>query len=204
MIVRQMVTGPWDVCTYLVGCEETGRAMVIDPGGEPEAILAQARTDGLAIELIVNTHGHADHTAANAAIQAATGAAILIHRLDGQGAPGAGTLVDGGERLHLGRLSVEILHTPGHSPGSICLLAEGQLFTGDTLFVKDSGRTDLPGGDRATLGASLRRLMRDLPEETMVWPGHDYGPMPSSTLGWEKRNNLNAREYGYWTADETT
>jgi hydroxyacylglutathione hydrolase len=73
---------------------------------------------------------------------------------------------------------------------------EGHLFTGDTLFVGDSGRTDLKGGHRPTLGASIRRLMR-LPEETIVWPGHDYGPTPSSTLGWEKRHNVNAREYGY-------
>ncbi|MEE4264509.1 MAG: MBL fold metallo-hydrolase, partial [Desulfobacteraceae bacterium] len=94
----------------------------------------------------------------------------------------------------------DVFHTPGHTPGGICLHAQGNLFTGDTLFVGDSGRTDLAGGDRSALGKSIRRLM-ELPEDTIVWPGHDYGPTPSSTLGWEKRNNVNAIEYGYFVQD---
>jgi glyoxylase-like metal-dependent hydrolase (beta-lactamase superfamily II) len=110
-----------------------------------------------------------------------------------------GHLTDG-ERIRVGDLALEVIHTPGHTPGGVCLYADGNLFTGDTLFVGDSGRTDLPGGDRPTLGASIRRLMT-LPEDTVVWPGHDYGPTPSSTLGWEKRHNVNAREYGYHVED---
>jgi glyoxylase-like metal-dependent hydrolase (beta-lactamase superfamily II) len=97
----------------------------------------------------------------------------------------------------VGEITFEVIHTPGHTPGGICLYAEGNLFTGDTLFVGDSGRTDLAGGHRPTLGASIRRLMQ-LPDDTAVWPGHDYGPTPTSTLHWEKRNNVNAVEYGYY------
>jgi glyoxylase-like metal-dependent hydrolase (beta-lactamase superfamily II) len=196
MIIRQLEVGAMDNFSYLVGCTETRKAMVIDPGGDIDKILSAARSDGLSIEIILNTHGHGDHTAGNAALQARTGARILIHAADAGGIRADGLLSDG-DRLQVGELSVEVIHTPGHTPGGICLYTEGHLFTGDTLFVGDSGRTDLPGGDRPTLGASIRRLMA-LPEDTVVWPGHDYGPTPSSTLAWEKRHNVNAREYGYY------
>ena len=196
MIIRQLEVGAMDNFSYLVGCTETRKAMVIDPGGDVDKILSTARSEGLSIEIILNTHGHGDHTAGNAALRARTGARILIHAADAGGIRADGLLSDG-DRLQVGELSVEVIHTPGHTPGGICLYTEGHLFTGDTLFVGDSGRTDLPGGDRPTLGASIRRLMA-LPEDTVVWPGHDYGPTPSSTLAWEKRHNVNAREYGYY------
>jgi glyoxylase-like metal-dependent hydrolase (beta-lactamase superfamily II) len=124
----------------------------------------------------------------------------VIHALDASGYPEADVLLKDEKTLQLGEITFEVIHTPGHTPGGICLHAEGHLFTGDTLFVGDSGRTDLPGGDRPTLGRSIRRLMQ-LPDDTVVWPGHDYGPMPASTIGWEKRNNVNAREYGYYVED---
>jgi hydroxyacylglutathione hydrolase len=196
MIVRQLEVGFMDNFSYLVGCETSRQAMVIDPAGDAQAIVALARSLGLTIVLIVNTHGHGDHTAGNAGLKALTGAQIVIHELDADGYPSADRLLSDETSLQLGDISFDVLHTPGHTPGGICLYAEGHLFTGDTLFVGDSGRTDLKGGHRPTLGASIRRLMR-LPEETIVWPGHDYGPTPSSTLGWEKRHNVNAREYGY-------
>ena len=104
------------------------------------------------------------------------------------------------ETFRMGEVEFRIFQTPGHSPGGICLYAEGQLFTGDTLFVGDSGRTDLQGGHRPTLGASIRKLM-ELPDDTIVWPGHDYGPAKSSTIGNEKRTNVNAKEYGYYVGD---
>jgi hydroxyacylglutathione hydrolase len=196
MIVRQLEVGFMDNFSYLVGCETSRQAMVIDPAGDAQAIVALAGSLGLTIVLIVNTHGHGDHTAGNAGLKALTGAQIVIHELDADGYPSADRLLSEETSLQLGDISFDVLHTPGHTPGGICLYAEGHLFTGDTLFVGDSGRTDLKGGHRPTLGASIRRLMR-LPEETIVWPGHDYGPTPSSTLGWEKRHNVNAREYGY-------
>jgi len=140
-----------------------------------------AKNERLVIETIVNTHGHGDHTAGSAKLKALTGARNVIHALEAAAVPEADILISGDQNLQVGDLAFKVFHTPGHTPGGICLYAEGNLFTGDTLFVGDSGRTDLKGGHRPTLGASTRRLMT-LPEETVVWPGHDYGPTPSSTI----------------------
>ncbi len=200
MIIRQLEVGHMDNFCYLVGCEKTRKAMVIDPGADVERIMAEAKRERLAIEIIVNTHGHADHTAGSVGLKALTGARIIMHALDAPAVPEANDLLSGDQDLQLGAISFKVIHTPGHTPGGICLYAEGNLFTGDTLFVGDSGRTDLKGGHRPTLAASIRRLMT-LPDDTVVWPGHDYGPTPSSTIGWEKRHNVNAREYGYYVRD---
>jgi glyoxylase-like metal-dependent hydrolase (beta-lactamase superfamily II) len=200
MIVKQIEVGQMDNFAYLVGCERTRRAAVIDPGADVDRILAAAEKEGLTVDTIVNTHGHGDHTAGAAALKARTGARIVIHALDAEALPQADVRLSAEGELRVGDVRLQVIHTPGHTPGGICLYAEGQLFTGDTLFVGDSGRTDLKGGHRPTLGASIRRLMQ-LPDDTVVWPGHDYGPTPSSTLGWEKRHNVNAREYGYYVAD---
>ncbi len=197
MIIRQIAIGYMDNFSYVIGCEKTRKAMVIDPGSDPQQIMAVAEKDNLEIETILNTHGHGDHTAGNAPLKELTGARILIHDLDGDQYPRADVRLTNETTLELGDITFDIIHTPGHTPGGICLFAQGNLFTGDTLFVGDSGRTDLPGGDRPTLGASIRRLMK-LPDDTVVWPGHDYGPTPTSTLGWEKRHNVNAKEYGYY------
>jgi glyoxylase-like metal-dependent hydrolase (beta-lactamase superfamily II) len=200
MIIKQLESDLVDNFTYIVGCERTHKALVIDPGPDVDMIVAEAERAGLEIDTIVNTHGHGDHTVGNARLKAATGARIVIHELDAGNVPEADLRLTDETPLQVGAMSFDIIHTPGHTPGGICLYARGNLFTGDTLFVGDSGRTDLPGGHRPTLGASIRRVMR-LPDETVVWPGHDYGPMPSSTIGWEKRHNVNAREYGYYVDD---
>jgi len=201
MIIRQLEIGYMDNFCYLVGCEKTRKAMVIDPGADPERIAAAAQEEQVQIELIVNTHAHGDHTAGNARLKELTGAKIAIHELDANGYPSADIQLSGEENeLQIGEIVFRAIHTPGHTPGGICLYAQGNLFTGDTLFVGDSGRTDLAGGHRPTLGASIRRLMK-LPDDTVVWPGHDYGPTASSTIGWEKRHNVNAREYGYYAGD---
>ena len=163
-------------------------------------MVSVAEKEDLNIVTIVNTHGHGDHTAGNARLKSLTGANIIIHELDGDRYAGADILLSDEKTLQLGDLTFDVIHTPGHTPGGICLHARGNLFTGDTLFVGDSGRTDLAGGDRPTMGKSIRCLM-ELPEATVVWPGHDYGPTRSSTLGWEKRNNVNASEYGYFVQD---
>jgi hydroxyacylglutathione hydrolase len=199
MIIKQLEMDPYDNFSYLVGCEQTGRGLVIDPGPDVDAILEAADKAGLEIVTILNTHAHADHTAGNEPLKALTGARVIIHEADSGGYPQANQFLTGETALELGKVTFKVIHTPGHTPGGVCLYAEGNLFTGDTLFVGDSGRTDLVGGDRPTLGASIRRLMQ-LPDETVVWPGHDYGPTPSSTLGWEKCHNVNAREYGYYEA----
>ena len=155
---------------------------------------------------IVNTHGHADHTAGNDHWAAATGARIVIHRLDweffrtpemqaaarAEGFPPltrADVLVNDGDHIPLGACQALVIHTPGHTPGGICLAFPGHLFTGDTLFVSAAGRTDLPGGSLNQLIASLEEKIMPLPDDTRIWPGHDYGETPTSTLGEEKLNN---------------
>ncbi len=200
MIIKQIATGYMDNFSYIVGCENTRQALAIDPGPDVDRIVSVAEKESLEIVTIVNTHGHGDHTAGNARLKALTGAQIIIHELDGDRYPDADVRLTDEKSLQLGDITFDLIHTPGHTPGGICLHAQGNLFTGDTLFVGDSGRTDLPGGNRPTLGKSIRRLMK-LPDHTVVWPGHDYGPTPSSTIGWEKRNNVNAKEYGYYAED---
>ncbi len=193
MIVKQLEVGLMDVFAYIIGCEKTKKATVVDPGGNAKQIADEAKRSGLRIKYIVNTHSHFDHTTGNSRLSRITGAQI-IKREDRQ--------IDQEKVIYAGEIELKIFHTPGHSPDGICLYAEGQLFTGDTLFVGTSGRTDLPGGDRPALARSIRELMT-LPDDTVVWPGHDYGPSKSSTIGWEKRNNKNAREYGYYVGDNS-
>ena len=200
MIIKQLEVGYMDNFCYIVGCEATRKAMVIDPGADVDHILSEAKKEDLEIVTIVNTHEHGDHTAGNANLKSLTGAEVIIHILDADGYPDADIQVIDEEIFQIGEITYDILHTPGHTPSGICVYAEGNLFTGDTLFVGDSGRTDLPGGHRPTLAESIRRLMK-LPDDTIVWPGHNYGPTPSSTIRWEKRNNINAKEYGYYVED---
>ena len=200
MIIKQLDIGYMDNFCYIVGCERTRKALVIDPGPDVDQIVSAAEKQGLEIETIFNTHAHGDHTAGNAELKSLTGAKIIIHALDAAGYPKADVFLKDEKTLQLGEITFHVIHTPGHTPGGICLHTLGNLFTGDTLFVGDSGRTDLPGGDRPTLGKSIRRLMQ-LPDDTIIWPGHNYGPTPTSTIGWEKRHNVNAKEYGYYVKD---
>lgn len=197
MIIRQIKIGGFDVFCYIVGSEMAGTGIVIDPGGMPDRIAEEAKNAGISIQYIFHTHGHGDHTGGTGRLKQLTGAKVVRHRLEG--GSGVDILLDKEMTFAVGDIEFRIFHTPGHTPGGICLYVEGNLFTGDTLFVGDSGRTDLTGGDRPALGKSIRSLMQ-LPDETVVWPGHDYGPTPSSTLAWERRNNVNAREYGYYRA----
>ncbi len=109
--------------------------------------------------------------------------------LGGKGSPGADRLLTDGDIIAIGETELRVIHTPGHSPGSICIYADGNLFTGDTLFVGAVGRTDLAGGSAPTLLSSIREKLYTLPDETIVWPGHDYGEAPASTIGREKAEN---------------
>lgn len=212
MIIKQLKVGSMKTFCYLVGCEETGEAAVIDPGAEPDKIFKLS--NNLSIKYIFNTHFHPDHTNGNARLKKLTNAKILIHKNDVKGlrkiisfvkigtlnfalSPYPDIIIDEETIIKVGKLQFETINTPGHSPGGICFYSDGKLFTGDTLFVGRCGRTDLPGGDRGTLGASLRKLISKYPDNTIIMPGHDYGPTPTSTIGWEKRNNINAEEYGF-------
>lgn len=201
MIIIQLLVGYIEVFCYIIGCEKTREAIVIDPGGDEDMIVDKAKKNKLKIKYIFNTHHHWDHTASNDVLKKITGAKIIMHGEDDDArGRSADIRINDEKTLKVGNITFNIYHTPGHTPGGLCLYAGGNLFTGDTLFVGDSGRTDLPGGDRSALGASIRKLM-ELPDDTVVWPGHDYGSTPSSTIGREKKTNVNAKEYGFYVKD---
>ena len=205
MIVKQMEVGQMAVFAYLVGCERTKEALVIDPAGDVDRILQEAKKDGLKIKYIVNTHFHVDHMLGNKRMHDLTKATIVIHEkeahalthqsqqmLDMFGAepsPPAGKTVKEGDVITVGDVSLSVIHTPGHSPGAICLYGDGVVFTGDTLFVEGVGRTDLGGGSHEVLMSSIRNKLFTLPDSTVVLPGHNYGSAPKSTIGREKVNN---------------
>ncbi|MBW1720620.1 MAG: MBL fold metallo-hydrolase [Deltaproteobacteria bacterium] len=206
MKMEQLRVGFMAVFCYLISCERTREALVIDPGGDEERIFNEIKARDLTLKYIVNTHGHGDHTCGNASLKSLTGAEIIMHRLDDElfnspegqqmarawgftPSPSADRFVEDGDEILIGDVSLKVIHTPGHSPGGICLLADGQLFTGDTLFVGGIGRTDLPGASTSQFMKSIRERLLTLPKETVVWPGHDYGPKPSSTIGDEIATN---------------
>ncbi len=194
------------VFCYLIGDKKTRTCALIDPAFDTNKILAEAKAAGFRVTHIVNTHCHADHIAGNAAVKAATHAKICIHKDDadrlgamtnsamarvfgGRGSPQADVRLEDGDDIAIGSTMLTVIHTPGHTPGGICLYHDGHLFAGDTLFVGAVGRTDLPGGSPKQLITSIRERIFTLPAATVIWPGHDYGPRPSSTVDHEKRTN---------------
>ncbi|MEJ2200229.1 MAG: MBL fold metallo-hydrolase [Desulfuromonadaceae bacterium] len=183
--IVQLAAGQMDNFSYLVYCPVTRRALGVDPSFAPAVMLGRVRELELELELLINTHGHRDHCAGNEVVLAATGARLAGHPLD---MPEAEVPLGEGRRIAVGEGVVEVLHTPGHTPGSITLHPPGALITGDTLFVTRCGRADLAGSDVEALYQSLRRLAA-LPPETLVYPGHDYGPAPTSTIGYELEHN---------------
>ncbi|MCX5828342.1 MAG: MBL fold metallo-hydrolase [Deltaproteobacteria bacterium] len=205
MFLKQIQVGQMAVFAYLIGDEETGEAFVIDPAAETSMLVSLAEKNNLKIKYIVNTHGHVDHISGNQDMKERTGAKIIIHEADAEmlvstpamylrmfGAkpsPPADITVKEGDALTLGKISLQVLDTPGHSPGSMCLYGDGLIFTGDTLFVGAVGRTDLPGGSWDVMARSLKEKLAVLPDETKVLPGHNYGAAPTSTIGYEKLHN---------------
>ncbi|EAT16218.1 MBL fold metallo-hydrolase [Desulfuromonas acetoxidans] len=202
MLVETLAVGPLQVNCYLVACPRTKQALVIDPGDEGDRILEVIDKLGLKVKMVVNTHGHFDHVGANHQILAVTGVELCMHRDDlpllkvaakqaeGYGLPAVQSpdpkrFLENGDLVEVGDLSFEVIHTPGHSPGGICLYGEGHLFSGDTLFASSIGRTDLPGGDMNQLLSHIRSQLMVLPDATVVHPGHG----PESTIGREKTVN---------------
>jgi hydroxyacylglutathione hydrolase len=207
MKLIQMLVGQMAVYAYIFGCEKTGEALVVDPAGGEADIVKRAQSEGFSIKLILNTHGHGDHTCGNHAIKELTGAPIALHKSDRdlalspgsvqftqslghQPTPEPDRLFEDGEVLGVGEeVSLKVVHTPGHTQGSVCFYTEGHLVTGDTLFVGGVGRTDLPGGSWPQLLESVQSRIFTLPDETRIWPGHHYGPSPSSTVKNERDTN---------------
>jgi len=207
MIVKQIEVGRLAVFCYIVGCQKTKRAALVDPAADADRILAEVASLGLTVETIINTHAHPDHISGNADMVERTGASIIVHEAEaswlsslankaflamigGRTSPPADRTVKDGDTISVGNITLSVIHTPGHSPGSVCLYnGKSHLITGDTLFVGGVGRTDLPGGSMKTMMTSIRQRIMTLPDDTVILPGHNYGPAPTSTIADERENN---------------
>ncbi len=204
MILEGFPVGPIQANCYIVGNEETKKGVVIDPGDEVERILNRLREHDLDVAYIINTHGHFDHVGGNKRLKEATGAKIAIHPEDApyldrlaqsaavwgmsaENSPPPDLFLSDGQILNVGGLTFKVLHTPGHSPGSISLVMEDAqlVFTGDLIFAGSIGRTDFPGGDYATLIRSVREKIFPLGDDFRILSGHG----PVTTVGHEKAHN---------------
>jgi len=202
LLVKRLVVGPLGTNCYVVASAPGAGAAIIDPGGDADAILAEVADNDLRVVYVVNTHGHSDHVAANASVLEATGARLVIHELDAPmlgdpvanisafiGArtisPEADVTVTDGDTVDIDGFALSVLHTPGHTPGSICLLGHETLFSGDTLFAGSVGRTDLPGGSSRQMADSLAAKIAVLDNGVIVYSGHGE----STTIGREKMIN---------------
>jgi glyoxylase-like metal-dependent hydrolase (beta-lactamase superfamily II) len=202
MLLQPFVTGPLETNAYLVADRDSGEALVIDPGGDPGEILAFLARERLTCRLIVNTHGHFDHISGNRALKSATGASLLVHEADvpmlseavtharffmmrAENSPPPDLLLEDRGEVRVGAVVLRVMHTPGHSPGGVTLVAPGVAFCGDLVFHGSVGRTDLPGGSERVLLDSIRRHIMTLPDDTVLYPGHG----PDTTVGLEKRQN---------------
>lgn len=203
MIIRKLELGPFAANCYIVGSESTKEGMIIDPGTMPEEIMKHVEELGLKIKIIVMTHHHMDHVGALAAVKEATSAEVAIHADDArylrgggpmsqifglsQEAPSPDRLLKEGDVIDIGELHFQVIHTPGHSPGGICLLEmdEEVLFSGDTLFQFSIGRTDFPGGSHDRLIKNIMDKLMVLPDNTTVYTGHG----PDTTIGIERKVN---------------
>jgi glyoxylase-like metal-dependent hydrolase (beta-lactamase superfamily II) len=179
-----------DNFSYLIWDENDLDAVAIDPGLNADEMISRARREGLKVRLAIATHHHRDHSAGLAVVKKALGAELAAHRCSclEKDRP-----LEDGETLRVGRLTVRIMHTPGHTEDGVSILIDGAVFTGDTLFVGECGRTDLPDGDSGALYESLFGKLLKLGDETVVYPGHDYGSRPRSTIGEERSTNYTLR-----------
>ncbi len=209
LYLRQAQIGPMANFVYLIGDSETHTAAVVDPAWDVDAILEFARKEGYEIDKILITHYHPDHLGGSMMGQNIQGAAdliakvkakVYIHKAEAEGAKRiAGlsdsdlVLVEAGDVFEVGELPIKFLHTPGHTPGSQCFLVDGNLISGDTLFVNSCGRVDLPGSDPAAMYHSLNHTLKNLDDATVVYPGHAYSSDSSTTIGKQKRHNMYMR-----------
>jgi len=202
LIIKKLEVGPIMANCFILGCESTKQAVVIDPGDDADRILMELAKSELKVKYLINTHGHFDHVSANKRMKEATGAEIAIHPedepmlhelsqsalmfgLSSENSPPADILLEDGDEVTFGEITLQVIHTPGHSKGGISLYTKGHLFSGDTLFSGSIGRTDLPGGDYDTLISNIREKLLIFDEDTIVYTGHG----PETTIGNEKRMN---------------
>lgn len=203
---------------YLIGDRATRECVVVDPAWDVQSLVDAARDDGYTIAGALATHYHPDHIGGDlfglhieglVRLQEIAPVPIHVNKLEAQGirvvtglAPSDLSLHDGGDPVEVGAIRIEMLHTPGHTPGSQCFLVDGRLVSGDTLFVQGCGRVDLPGSDPAEMYRTLTQRLASLPADTILFPGHHYGPRVSSTLGEERVENyyLRPRSLEDWMA----
>ncbi len=202
LIVRGIVVGIFGENCWIIGSRRTGEAIVIDPGDQPQEILALARDMGVRIKLIANSHGHVDHVLGVRAVQAATDAKFFLHNLDVpllreatrmglmmgmpvEPPPDPDAFLADGDEVEVAGVKLKVIHTPGHTPGGVSFYTEGLLFSGDTLFQGSIGRTDLPGGSYQQEMASIIERLLHLPDDTIVLPGH----MGETRIGIERQTN---------------
>ncbi len=202
MIIKKLEVGPIMANCFILGCESTKEAVVIDPGDDADRILMELAKAELKVKYLINTHGHFDHVGGNKMMKETTGATLAIHPddepmlnelsrsaqmfgLSAENSPPADLLLNDGDEVAFGEITLKVIHTPGHSKGGICLYTAGHLFAGDTLFAGSIGRTDLPGGDYDTLISSIKEKLLSFDDDTIVYTGHG----PETNIGNEKRMN---------------
>ena len=202
VIIEKREVGPIMANCYMLGCEETKEAVVIDPGAEADMILTTLASLKLKVKYILNTHGHFDHVGANRRMKEVTKAPLMIHEADepmladlksaasafglpAENSPDADTHLHDGDEIAFGKIILRVIHTPGHSQGGVCFYTKGHVFVGDTLFAGSIGRTDFPGGNYDQLIDNVRQKLFSLPDKTTVHPGHG----PETSIGREKQTN---------------
>jgi hydroxyacylglutathione hydrolase len=204
--LRQVEAGPMANYVYIIGDPATRKAAVVDPAWNIDGILDLVRRDGYEVDKILITHYHADHLGGDIMGHHIEGAAEMLGKVKAKLylqkaeaeltrrqvglSPTDMVVVEGGDTTEVGNLTIKFLHTPGHTPGSQCFLIENNLISGDTLFIGSCGRVDLPGADPAQMYHSLNHTLRNLDDDTVVYPGHAYSSEATSTIGNEKRHNM--------------
>ena len=191
LFLHQMELGPMQNFVYLLGCENSKEAAIVDPAWDVPTILKVSKTHGYQIKTILLTHTHADHINGVEELLKETDARVFVHKKEAQALSYSANIkkIESGDEVKIGDLTVTFIHTPGHTPGSQCFYVDNHLIAGDTLFIKGCGRCDLPGGDPEEMYQSLTHKLKKMDDHTLLYPGHNYAEVPVSTIGEEKKQN---------------